>query len=78
MCRTLVAQVAAQEDLPASAPPEIRGLFHDWLEEIEGEVHDYLKGQESALPEQVAARFGVSRESAVFLLKLAREGKTGP
>jgi hypothetical protein len=76
MCRSLVAHVATQAELPASATPEIRGLFDDWLEQIEAEIEEFLEQGEEVSPERAAAFLGISSQSAAFLLRrAARRGK---
>jgi len=59
-----------------SATPEMRGLFEEWLKNLEMEVLEFLKEKGRATPEDVASKLKLSRESVILLLaKLAREGK---
>ncbi len=70
-----------EDDVPYEASRaeitcELRTLFEEWLAQLEAEVLEFLKGRETASPEDVADHFNLSKESAVFLLsKLVREGK---
>ena len=58
------------------ATPEIRGLFEEWVKAVEGEILEFLKGQESSTPGEIAAKLKLTEESVLFLIgKLAREGK---
>ena len=68
MCRSLVARVSEEAILPEEAPPELRALFQDWLEEIEGEAARLWPNGEGATVEEVAARLAISAEGAAFLL----------
>jgi len=51
-------------------------LFEDWLDELEEEVAALALDQGSLTPDDLAAKFGLSRRGATFLItKLQREGK---
>ncbi len=74
MCQTLVERVARSRQLSAIADPELLVLFEDWFEELEDEVRRVTQGRESMDEAELAARLGVSRRGAAFLLsKLERE-----
>ncbi len=76
MCQSLVDRVAQSKQLMAVADPELLVLFEDWLDELEGEVTALAREQGSLTPENLAAKFGLSRRGATFLItKLQREGK---
>ena len=76
MCQSLVDRVAQSKQLMAVADPELLVLFEDWLDELEGEVIALAKEQGVLTPENLAAKFGLSRRGATFLItKLTREGK---
>jgi hypothetical protein len=63
--------------LATYSTPELRGLFNDWLCEIEKEALIFLKGKTVVDPEVVARHLRLERESTIFILnKLVREGKT--
>jgi len=60
----------------AVADPELLVLFEDWLEELEGEVISLAREQGTLNPRDLAAKFGLSRRGATFLIsKLQKEGK---
>ena len=60
----------------AYSTPELRGLFNDWLSEIEQEALEFLKESNKVDPDEVAQHLRLERESVIFILsKLAREGK---
>ncbi len=74
MCRSLVDKVAQSEQLMAIADPDLLVLFEDWLEELEEEVRHIFQ-QSGILDEAaLAAKLGVSRRGAAFLIsKLTRD-----
>ena len=76
MCQSLVDKVMQSEQLRAIADPDLLVLFEDWLEELEAEVRTLIKTQGPLNDETVAAKLGLSRRGAKFLLtKLLREGE---
>ena len=76
MCRRLVDKVGHWEQLFAMADPNLLILFEDWLEALEDEVVTLVKDQESADPDQVSQKLGLSPAGAAFLLtKLKQEGR---
>jgi hypothetical protein len=76
MCQKLVDRVAQSKQLMAVADPELLVLFEDWLDELEHEVIDRCTGQGPLKPADLAAKLGLSRRGATFLVsKLTREGK---
>jgi predicted HTH transcriptional regulator len=76
MCQSLVERVAQSQQLMAVADPELLVLFEDWLDELEGEVIALAKEQGGLTPENLAAKFGLSRRGAKFLIaKLKSAGK---
>jgi hypothetical protein len=76
MCQSLVDKVAQSRQLTAITEPELLPLFEEWLEELEGEVRALLKVHGSLDAAALAAKVGLSRRGATFLLsKLAREEK---
>jgi predicted HTH transcriptional regulator len=76
MCQSLVDRVARSKQLMAVAEPELLVLFEDWLDELEEEVVALAREQGVLTPENLAAKFGLSRRGATFLItKLQREGK---
>lgn len=76
MCRQMSQAVERTSEIAAYATPELRGLFDNWLEQVEEELLAFISetGRTSAV--EVADKLKISVESAVFLLsKLAREWK---
>ena len=76
MCQSLVDKVAQSKQLKAITDPELLVLFEDWFEELEEEVISLVKRHGAMSAGELAAKIGVSRRGATFLLsKLKREGK---
>ncbi|RJR46467.1 MAG: hypothetical protein C4567_01960 [Deltaproteobacteria bacterium] len=76
MCQKLVDRVSQSKQLMAVADPELLALFEDWLDELEDEVIALAREKGGLTPENLAAKFGLSRRGATFLItKLKREGK---
>lgn len=75
MSKEVLSAISYSYELATYSTTELRGLFNEWLKEIEKEVLIFLKGKERIEPEAVAEYFRLERESAVFILnKLSREG----
>ena len=75
MSKEVLAAINYSYEIATYSTPELRGLFNDWLKEIEKEVLVFLKGKERIEPEEVARYLRLERESTIFILnKLAREG----
>lgn len=76
MSKEVISAVSHSYELATYSTPELRGLFNDWLGEIEREIIVFLTSREKVDPNEVASYFKLRRESAIFILgKLAREGK---
>lgn len=76
MSKEVLSAISHSYELATYSTPELRGLFHDWLGEIEREIVQYLDEKGRVDPDDVAAHFRLQRESMIFLLgKLTREGK---
>jgi hypothetical protein len=76
MCQSLVDKVAQSRQLAAITDPELLVLFEDWLEELEQEVLALVRSQGLLDEAALAAKLGLSKRGATFLLsKLKREGK---
>jgi hypothetical protein len=76
MCQSLVERVARSKQLMAVSDPDLLVLFEDWLDELEAEVISLAPSQETLTPQKLAARLGLSRRGATFLIsKLQSEGK---
>jgi hypothetical protein len=72
----VVTTLDAYAQLESLANPEIRSLFIDWMEELEGEVLAFIRETRQPRPENLTDRFRISKQGAEFLLgKLKQEGK---
>jgi transcription initiation factor IIE alpha subunit len=76
MSKEVISAISHSYELATYSTPELRGLFNDWLGEIEHEVLEFLNERNKVDPDEVAQHFRLKRESVIFILsKLAREGK---
>jgi hypothetical protein len=77
ICRKMMMS-SAQNNGPDSdtfAPPEIKALFEEWLEQIENEIIDFTKETNSIDPEKVASHLKISRNSAEYLISRLEQKK---
>lgn len=71
-----MAAISHTYELSSYSTPELRGLFNDWLTEIEHMVVDFVNSRHRADPVEIAAHLHLKRESVIFILgKLTRERK---
>ena len=64
------------DDIAKYATPELRTLFEDWLIQLEDEIISFAKDRDKITPDDVAAEFKISKESAIFVLsKLAQKNR---
>lgn len=76
MSKEVISAVSYSYELATYSTPELRGLFNDWMSEIEKEIVVFLTDREKVDPDEVASYFKLNRESVLFILgRLAREGK---
>lgn len=76
MSKEVLTAVSHSFELATYSTPELRGLFNDWMQAIEQEMIDFVKGRGKVDPDGIAEKLRLSRESVIFVLgKLAREGK---
>ncbi len=76
MSKEVLSAISYSYELATYSTPELRGLFNDWLGEIEQEVLGFLKDRNKVDPDEVAQHLKLRRESIIFILsKLAREDK---
>lgn len=76
MCRQMTLAVERASEMAAYGTPELRGLFEDWLKQVEGEILEFVEKEGKVDAQEVADKFKISLESSAFILsKLAREGK---
>lgn len=76
MSKEVLSAISHSYELATYSTPELRGLFNEWLCEIEKEALVFLNGKKMVDPEVVAKHLRLEHESTIFILnKLAREGK---
>ena len=76
MSKEVLTAINHSYELASYATPELRGLFNDWLGEIELRVIAFVNRRQQADPQELADHFKLTTESIIFVLgKLAREGK---
>lgn len=76
MSKEVISAISHSYELATYSTPELRGLFNDWLGEIEREIMEFLADRNTVDPDEVAQHFRLERGSVIFILsKLAREGK---
>ena len=76
MSKEVISAISHSYELATYSTPELRGLFNDWLTEVEREVIEFLKDRGRVDPDEVVGLLHLNRESVIFILsKLAREGK---
>jgi hypothetical protein len=75
MCAKMMSRMSQSSEMAAFATPELRGLFDEWVQQLEAEVMESVKGKEEIDPEELAAKLKISKESTVYLLsRLAQKG----
>lgn len=78
MSREVLAVLTPVYELATYSPPELRGLFADWMGAIEAEIVSFVNDRGVADPDEIAAKFRLQRESAVSILtRLSGERKIG-
>ncbi len=76
MSKEVLTAINHSYELGSYATPELRGLFNEWLGEIEMRVLNFIEIRKRVNPGQLADHFKLSTESILFILeKLAREGR---
>lgn len=76
MSKEVLTAINHSYELASYATPELRGLFNDWIGEIEVRVIAFVNRHQQADPKELADHFKLTTESIIFVLgKLAREGK---
>jgi hypothetical protein len=76
MCQAMMTSVSKSAELAAYATPEVRTLFEEWAESVEGELLTALKARGPMDLGTLAAALTIRPDSALcFLGKLVREGK---
>jgi hypothetical protein len=76
MCRKMMSSIGRSSELASYATPELRGLFEEWLSQIEEEIKGDIEKTGSANPEELVQKFKLGKESIHFILgKLAQKDK---
>ena len=76
MCKQMMQSMTQSREMAEFATPELRGLFEDWVRQIEDEILQFVKDRENVNTEEIAEKFKISEESAIYILgKLAQKGK---
>ena len=71
-----MSSIGQANDLAAYATPELRHLFEEWVEQLEGEIEGFIKENGITDPETVSKKFSLSKESVSFLInRLNVKGK---
>ncbi len=74
MCKKMMENMSRSNTIAEFATPELRGLFEDWVQQIEEEILQFVQEHESVDPEEIAAHFKLSKNSVIYLLsKLAQK-----
>ena len=76
MCRKMMSSIGRSAELASYATPELRGLFEEWLSQIEEEIKGDIEKAGSADPAELARKYKLGKESIHFILgKLAQKDK---
>jgi len=76
MCGKMMSTISENKELAGWATPEIRGLFKDWVQQINEELLSYIQGHKNVRFDQIGRHFKTSLSSVIYLLsRLADEGK---
>ncbi|RPI72033.1 MAG: hypothetical protein EHM45_22725 [Desulfobacteraceae bacterium] len=76
MCRKMMGSIGRSSELASYATPELRGLFEEWLSQIEEEIKGDIEKAGSADPAELAQKYKLGKESIHFILgKLAQKDK---
>ena len=76
MSKEVLTAISHSHELASYATPELRGLFNEWLGEIELRVTAFVDKRNRVDPQELASHFKLTTKSILFVLgKLAREGK---
>lgn len=76
MCKQMMTTISNTSELATFATPEIRGLFEEWVQQVDEEILSLLESNKAFEPEELAKQLKLSRESVIyFLSRLAQKGK---
>jgi len=76
MCQKMMSSVGKSSEMAAYATPELRGLFEEWLAQMEDEILQFIRENGTADAQKTAEHFKLSKESAAYCLsRLAQKGR---
>jgi hypothetical protein len=76
MCQKMMGSFGKATEMASFATPEIRGLFEEWLAQIEEEFMSYINKSDAVNPDRIAEHFKLSKDSVTyFLTRLAQKGR---
>jgi predicted transcriptional regulator len=68
MCKDMMSGIRETANTAKFATSELRGLFDEWCQQIEQEILNFIKDENSIDVEKLAEKFSLSEESVKFLL----------
>lgn len=69
MCQNMTQSVAKSADMASFATEEIRGLFQDWLGQVETEVLTFIEGHGGQIDiGAIASQLSISEKSSRFIV----------
>ena len=75
MCQEMMAGFQETASTAKFATPELRGLFHEWCEQVESEIIEYVKKEGKISIKDISTIFKLSEESIRYLLnRMASRG----
>jgi len=76
MCQKMFASIGRSSEIATFATPEIRGLFEDWVQQMEEEILGFIQQTGSVDSGALSDKFKLSKESITyFLTRLAQKQK---
>ena len=76
MCRKMMRHMGRSSEQASYATPELRGLFEEWLSQIEEEIKVDIEKSGSTDPEELAGKYKLGKDSIHFILgRLAQKEK---
>jgi hypothetical protein len=76
MCQKMMSSISKSSEIATFATPEIRGLFEEWIQQIEEEFITFIKSSGTDNVEKLQEHFKLSKDSVIyFLTRLSQKGK---
>ena len=76
MCKKMMTNMSDGVEIAKFATPELRGMFDEWLAQIEEEVLNYIKSMDAIDIDKISENFKLSNDSVTYILtRLAQKGK---